>query len=34
MSYIIADKDVTITVEKKINGYETYPIVIVQGKTV
>ena len=34
MSYIIADKDVTITEDKKISGYETYPMVIVKGKTV
>lgn len=34
MSYIIADKDVTITADKKIGGYETYPMVIVKGKKV
>ena len=26
--------DVTITEDKKISGYETYPMVIVKGKTV
>ena len=34
ISYIIADKDVTVTAGKSIGGYETYPMVIVKNKTV
>ena len=34
ISYIIADKDVTVTSNKTIGGYETYPMVIVKNKTV
>ena len=30
----ITDKDVTVTEDKNISGYNTYPVVIVKGKTV
>ena len=34
VSYAITDKDVTIRDGRTIAGYETYPVVIVKGKTV
>ncbi len=34
VSYAITDKDVTISDGRTIAGYETYPVVIVKGKTV
>lgn len=34
VSYAITDKDVTIRDGKEICGYESYPVVIVKGKTV
>lgn len=34
VSYTITDKDVTIRDNKEISGYESYPVVIVKGKTV
>lgn len=34
VSYTITDKDVTIRENKEISGYESYPVVIVKGKTV
>ena len=34
VSYVITDKDVTIREGKELAGYESYPVVIVKGKTV
>ena len=34
LQYAITDKDVTISENRKISGFITYPIVIVKGKTV
>ena len=34
LNYIITDKNVTITEDKKIGGFETYPLVIVKNKTI
>ncbi|NLL56387.1 MAG: glucose-1-phosphate adenylyltransferase subunit GlgD [Clostridiales bacterium] len=34
LKYAITDKDVTITADRDISGFITYPIVIVKGKTV
>ncbi|MEG1535794.1 MAG: glucose-1-phosphate adenylyltransferase subunit GlgD [Clostridia bacterium] len=34
LNYIITDKDVTITEDKTISGFETYPMVIVKNKTI
>ena len=34
VSYVITDKDVTVRDGKELAGYESYPVVIVKGKTV
>lgn len=34
LDYVITDKNVTITEDKKISGFETYPLVIVKNKTI
>lgn len=34
LAYVITDKDVTVSAERSLSGFETYPIVIVKGKTV
>ena len=34
LNYIITDKDVTVTEDKKLSGVETYPLVIVKNKTI
>ena len=34
VSYVITDKDVTVREGKELAGYESYPVVIVKGKTV
>lgn len=34
LSYVITDKDVTVNEDRKLCGYDTYPIVIVKGKEV
>lgn len=34
VSYVISDKDVTLSDGKEISGYESYPVVIAKGKTV
>lgn len=34
VSYAITDKDVTISADRNISGFITYPVVIVKGKTV
>lgn len=34
LSYTITDKDVTITEDRRISGYDTYPVVIAKNKTV
>ena len=34
LSYTITDKDVTITPDKNISGFVTYPLVIVKNKTI
>lgn len=34
LSYAITDKNVVITEDKKISGYDTYPVVIAKNKTV
>ncbi len=34
LAYVITDKDVTVSAKRSLSGFETYPIVIVKGKTV
>ncbi len=34
LAYVITDKDVTVSEGRSLSGFETYPIVIVKGKTV
>ena len=34
VKYAITDKDVTISADREIAGFSTYPIVIVKGKKV
>lgn len=34
LAYVITDKDVTVSAGRSLSGFETYPIVIVKGKTV
>ncbi len=34
LAYVITDKDVTVSSGRSLSGFETYPIVIVKGKTV